>query len=176
MRTHYCGELNEGLVDHEVVLCGWVHHRRDHGGVIFIDLRDREGLAQVVIDPDTPAAFALAERSRSEYVLRVHGRVRRRPQGTTNPDMATGQVELLAAALEILNDARTPPFQLDERHVHEDTRLKYRYIDLRTDRMRDNLRLRARVARELRAFLDGNGFLDIETSRCRSLLSCSNRS
>ena len=163
MRTHYCGELNEGLVDHEVVLCGWVHHRRDHGGVIFIDLRDREGLAQVVIDPDTPAAFALAERSRSEYVLRVHGRVRRRPQGTTNPDMATGQVELLAAALEILNDARTPPFQLDERHVHEDTRLKYRYIDLRTDRMRDNLRLRARVARELRAFLDGNGFLDIET-------------
>ena len=163
MRTHYCGELNEGLVDHEVVLCGWVHHRRDHGGVIFIDLRDREGLAQVVIDPDTPAAFALAERSRSEYVLRVHGRVRRRPQGTTNPDMATGQVELLAAALEILNDARTPPFQLDERHVHEDTRLKYRYIDLRTERMRDNLRLRARVARELRAFLDGNGFLDIET-------------
>jgi aspartyl-tRNA synthetase len=163
MRTHYCGELNEGLVDHEVVLCGWVHHRRDHGGVIFIDLRDREGLAQVVIDPDTPAAFAIAERSRSEYVLRVHGRVRRRPQGTTNPDMLTGQVELLAAELEILNDARTPPFQLDERHVHEDTRLKYRYIDLRTDRMRDNIRLRARVARELRAFLDDNGFLEIET-------------
>ncbi|MEX2481086.1 MAG: aspartate--tRNA ligase [Gammaproteobacteria bacterium] len=163
MRTHYCGELDENLVDHEVALCGWVHHRRDHGGVIFIDLRDREGVAQIVIDPDTPTAFALAERARGEFVLRVQGRVRRRPAGTVNPDMATGQVELLATELDILNDARTPPFQPDERHIHEDTRLRYRYIDLRGERMRDNIRLRARAARALRAFLDDNDFLEIET-------------
>ncbi|MCP5200631.1 MAG: aspartate--tRNA ligase [Gammaproteobacteria bacterium] len=163
MRTHYCGDLTESHVDQQVALCGWVHHRRDHGGVIFIDLRDREGVAQVVIDPDTPEAFALAERVRSEYVLRIQGRVRRRPAGTVNPDMPTGQVEVLVKDVEILNDARTPPFQLDERHVHEDTRLRYRYIDLRTDRMRENIRLRARVAGALRAFLDGQGFLEIET-------------
>lgn len=163
MRTHYCGELNASLIDSELSLCGWVHHRRDHGGVIFIDLRDREGIAQVVIDPDTPAAFALAERVRSEYVLRVSGRLRRRPEGTINPDMPTGEVELLVFELEVLNDAQTPPFQLDEQHIHEDTRLRYRYIDLRTDRMRENMRLRARVAREMRTFLDDNGFLEIET-------------
>ncbi|MGE0486735.1 MAG: aspartate--tRNA ligase [Gammaproteobacteria bacterium] len=163
MRTHYCGDLTESHVDQEVALCGWVHHRRDHGGVIFIDLRDREGLAQVVIDPDTPAAFALAERVRSEYVLRIQGRVRRRPEGTVNPDRPTGAIEVLVKELEILNDARTPPFQLDERHVHEDTRLRYRYIDLRTDRMRENIRLRARIASALRAFLDDHGFLEIET-------------
>ena len=163
MRSHYCGELTESLIDQDVALCGWVHHRRDHGGVIFIDLRDREGVAQVVIDPDTPDAFALAERVRSEYVLRIRGRVRARPEGTVNPDMPTGAVEVLVKELEILNDARTPPFQLDESHVHDDTRLKFRYIDLRTDRMRENMRLRARVARELRSFLDVQGFLEIET-------------
>ncbi len=163
MRTHYCGVLNESLVGESVTLCGWVHNRRDHGGVIFIDLRDREGIAQVVIDPDTPDSFAIAERVRGEYVLRATGRVRPRPEGTANADMATGQVEVLVSALEILNDARTPPFQLDERNVHDDTRLRFRYIDLRTDRMRENLRLRARVARELRSFLDDAGFLEIET-------------
>ena len=141
MRTHYCGELTEALVDHEIALCGWVHHRRDHGGVIFIDLRDREGVAQVVVDPGTPAAFALAARVRGEYVLRVRGRLRRRPEGTINPDMPTGAVELLAFELDILNDARTPPFQVEERHVHEDTRLKYRYIDSH-DTPQANLRLR----------------------------------
>ena len=163
MRTHYCGELDETLIGSEVVLCGWVHHRRDHGGVVFIDLRDREGVAQVVIDPDTPAAFAIAERSRSEFVLRATGRVRPRPPGTENPERRTGKIEVLVKELEILNEARTPPFQLDERNVSDDTRLRYRYIDLRTERMRENLRLRARIARELRRYLDGHGFLEIET-------------
>ncbi|MCC6706126.1 MAG: aspartate--tRNA ligase [Gammaproteobacteria bacterium] len=163
MRTHYCGELDETLVGSEVVLCGWVHHRRDHGGVVFIDLRDREGVCQVVIDPDTPAAFAAAERSRSEYVLRATGKVRLRPEGTVNAERRTGKIEVLVKHLEILNEARTPPFQIDEKNVSDDTRLRYRYIDLRTERMRENLRLRARVARELRGYLDGNGFLEIET-------------
>ena len=163
MRTHYCGELDESLVGQEVTLCGWVHHRRDHGGVVFIDLRDREGAAQVVVDPDTPAAFAAAERSRSEFVLKVRGRVRLRPEGTQNPDKRTGKIEVLAKELEILNEARTPPFQIDEKNVSDDTRLRFRYIDLRTERMRENLRLRARLARELRSYLDGNGFLEIET-------------
>ena len=163
MRTHYCGELDESLVGSEVALCGWVHHRRDHGGVVFIDLRDREGVCQIVIDPDTPAAFACAERSRSEYVLRATGLVRPRPAGAANADRRTGRIEVLVKHLEILNEARTPPFQIDERNVSDDTRLRYRYIDLRTERMRENLRLRARLARELRGFLDGNGFLEIET-------------
>ena len=163
MRTHYCGELDESLVGSEVALCGWVHHRRDHGGVVFIDLRDREGVCQIVIDPDTPTAFACAERSRSEYVLRATGLVRLRPAGAANADRRTGRIEVLVKHLDILNEARTPPFQIDERNVSDDTRLRYRYIDLRTERMRENLRLRARVARELRSFLDGNGFLEIET-------------
>jgi aspartyl-tRNA synthetase len=163
MRSHYCGVLNEALIDQDVTLCGWVHHRRDHGGVIFIDLRDREGVAQIVIDPDTEQSFAVAERVRGEYVLRASGRVRMRPEGTINPDMRTGQIEVLVRDLEILNDAHTPPFQVEERHVHDDSRLKYRYIDLRSERMRDNMRLRAQVARELRAFAEGAGFLEIET-------------
>ncbi len=163
MRSHYCGVLNETLIDQDVTLCGWVHHRRDHGGVIFIDLRDREGVAQIVIDPDTPQSFAIAERARGEYVLRASGRIRARPAGTVNADMPTGQIEVLVRDLEILNDAKTPPFQIEERHVHDDTRLKYRYIDLRTTRMRDNLMLRARITRELRAWVDAAGFLDIET-------------
>ena len=163
MRTHYCGELDETLVGSEVALCGWVHHRRDHGGVVFIDLRDREGVCQVVIDPDTPLAFATAERSRSEFVLRATGRVRLRPEGTINAGRRTGKIEVLVKHLEILNEARTPPFQIDERNVSDDTRLRYRYIDLRGERMRENLRLRARVARELRGYLDDHGFLEIET-------------
>ena len=163
MRTHYCGHISEAMVDREVAVCGWVHNRRDHGGVIFIDLRDREGLVQIVIDPDTPASFAVAEQVRSEYVLRAEGRVRNRPPGTVNEDRATGRVEIIVRNLEVLNASQTPPFQPDEQHIHEDTRLKYRYIDLRTDRMRDNILLRARVTGFLRRYLDNEGFLDIET-------------
>ena len=163
MRTHYCGHVNEHLSGQEVTVCGWVNHRRDHGGVIFIDLRDREGVLQVVIDPDTPAAFALAERARSEFVLRATGKVRPRPEGTVNPNLGTGKIEVLLHTLEILNAAQTPPFQLDDTSVQEETRLRYRYIDLRTPRMRDNLLLRAKVARFFRRFLDEAGFLDIET-------------
>jgi len=163
MRTHYCGQLDEHLVGEVLTLCGWVHSRRDHGGVIFIDLRDREGIAQIVIDPDTPESFRTAEHVRSEYVLRGTGRVRHRPEGTVNVDMPTGRVEVLIENLEILNEAKTPPIQLDDRNVHEDVRLKYRYIDLRSDRMRENLRLRAKVSGELRRLLDREGFLEIET-------------
>ncbi len=163
MRTHYCGHVDEKLVDQEVTVCGWVHHRRDHGGVIFIDLRDRDGVVQIVIDPDTPDSFARAERVRNEYVLRATGRVRHRPEGTVNPNLPTGKVEILIRELEILNAAQTPPFQLDDAHTHEDMRLRYRYIDLRTERMQKNLKLRAEVVRFLRRFLDEERFTDIET-------------
>ena len=163
MRTHYCGDVTESLIDQEVTVCGWVHHRRDHGGVIFIDLRDRAGVLQIVIDPDTPAAFALAERARSEYVLKARAKVRHRPAGTVNANLGTGKVEALVKELEILNSAQTPPFQLDDASVQEETRLRFRYMDLRTQRMRDNLLLRAKVARFFRRFLDNAGFLDIET-------------
>jgi len=163
MRSHYCGDLDETHLDQAVTLCGWVHRRRDHGGVIFIDLRDREGLAQVVIDPDTAEAFALAEQVRSEYVLRITGRVRRRPAGTENRELPTGMVEVLGKELEILNTARTPPFQLDDEDVHEENRLRYRYVDLRRPEMQQRLRTRTLITRTLRAFLDDRGFLDIET-------------
>ncbi len=164
MRSHYCGQLNISHLDQEVELSGWVHRRRDHGGVIFIDLRDREGIAQVVIDPDTPEPFMAAERVRSEYVLRVRGRVRNRPEGTENPNMPTGQVEVLVKELEVLNRADTPPFQVeDEIDVNDETRLRYRYIDLRRPVMQRKLRLRAQVARILRNFLDDEGFLEVET-------------
>jgi len=163
MRSHYCGHVTETLVDEHVTLCGWVHRRRDHGGVIFIDLRDREGIVQVVVDPDTEAAFATAERVRNEFVLRVHGRVRHRPDGTVNPEMATGQIEVLTRELEILNESDTPPFQLDDANVSEEIRLRYRYIDLRRPEMQARMRLRTRVISHLRRFLDDNGFLDIET-------------
>jgi len=163
MRTHYCGELNTSHLDQEITLVGWAHRRRDHGGVIFIDLRDREGRVQVVIDPDTADTFATAERVRSEFVLQVKGRVRRRPQGTENPELSTGEVEVLGKQLEILNSAETPPFHLDDDTVSEEHRLRYRYIDLRRPEMLNHLRLRAQVTRELRNFLDDNGFLDIET-------------
>ena len=163
MRSLYCGELNETHLDQEVTLCGWVHRRRDHGGVIFIDLRDHKGLVQVVFDPDREAIFAIAERVRNEYVLRVTGRVRSRPEGTVNPDMPTGQVEVLGLELEVLNAAETPPFQLDDQDVNEEMRLRYRYIDLRRPEMQEKLRLRARVTHAMRSYLDENGFIDVET-------------
>jgi aspartyl-tRNA synthetase len=164
MRSHYCGHLNESHIDQTVTLCGWVHRRRDHGGVIFLDLRDREGIAQVVFDPDTVEAFALAERVRSEFVLKVTGRVRLRPQGTQNTEMPTGMIEVLGKQLEILNTAETPPFQLDEHTtVGEDVRLKYRYLDLRRPEMLERLQFRSRVTTAIRNYLDEKGFRDVET-------------
>jgi aspartyl-tRNA synthetase len=163
MRTHYCGELNAAHLNTEVAVCGWVNRRRDHGGVIFIDLRDRSGLVQVVFDPDRPESFAIADRVRNEYVLRVRGRVRRRPEGTENPELATGEIEVLGHEVEVLNAARTPPFQLDEDDVGEEHRLRHRYIDLRRPVMQRNLLLRARVTRGMRRFLDEHGFVDVET-------------
>ena len=164
MRSNYCGELNESFVGQDVALCGWVHRRRDHGGVIFLDVRDREGLAQVVFDPDTVESFAAAEGVRSEFVIRVKGQVRLRPEGTTNKDMPTGKIEVLGKELEILNTANTPPFQLDEHaEVGEDVRLRHRYIDLRRPEMADRLRFRSKVSITVRNFLDNHGFLDIET-------------
>ncbi|ODC03438.1 aspartate--tRNA ligase [Terasakiispira papahanaumokuakeensis] len=164
MRSHYCGDLNERHLDQEVTLCGWVHRRRDHGGVIFLDLRDRNGIAQVVVDPDTEAAFATADRARNEYVLRIQGLVRRRPEGTVNDNMPTGAIEVLAKDVEVLNTAETPPFQLDEYgRVGEEVRLKYRYVDLRRPEMADRLRLRSRITHQLRNYLEEQGFLDIET-------------
>lgn len=164
MRTHTCGDLNESHLALEVDLCGWVHRRRDHGGVIFVDLRDREGLVQVVFDPDTPEAFETAETVRSEYVLKVHGRVRGRPDGTINPKMPTGQIEVLADHLEILNKAETPPFPLEgDIEVNEETRLRYRYIDLRRSEMQERIKSRRNITRHLRMFLDHHSFYDIET-------------
>ncbi|GAB4300978.1 MAG: aspartate--tRNA ligase [Thiohalomonadaceae bacterium] len=165
MRSHYCGHLNESLIDQEVELSGWVHRRRDHGGVIFIDLRDREGLVQVVFGPDTPETFATAEVVRNEYVLRIKGRVRRRPPGTENANLPTGQVEVLGKSLTILNRSETPPFQLDDGddEISEELRLRYRYVDLRRPAMLERLKFRSRITRALREYLDDNGFLDIET-------------
>ena len=164
MRSHYCGVLNETLIDQTVTLCGWVHRRRDHGGVIFLDLRDRDGIAQVVFDPDTEEHFELADSVRNEFVVQVKGRVRGRPEGTQNPDMPTGMIEVLGKELVILNKADTPPFQLDEHQtVGEDVRLKYRYVDLRRPEMLSKLRLRSKITNKIRNYLDDNGFLDIET-------------
>jgi len=165
MRTQYCGDLNSQHTGQEVVLCGWVQRRRDHGGVIFIDLRDREGLVQVVFDPDRAEVFARAEQVRSEYVLRITGRVRPRPEGTINPDLPTGEIEILGLDLEILNAAETPPIQLDSHaaDASEELRLRYRYLDLRRPEMQARLRTRSRVTQAMRRFLDERGFLDIET-------------
>ncbi|HUN69137.1 MAG TPA: amino acid--tRNA ligase-related protein, partial [Burkholderiales bacterium] len=163
MRTHYCGELSAALVGKTVTLAGWAHRRRDHGGVIFIDLRDREGLAQVVCDPDREAAFDNANRVRSEFVLRITGLVRARPAGTVNPNLRSGEVEVLAHEVEILNPAATPPFQLDDENLSETVRLEHRILDLRREQMQKNLRLRHAAARAARSFLDGHGFVDIET-------------
>ena len=163
MRSHYCGHLSEEHIDQEVTLSGWVHRRRDHGGVIFVDLRDREGIAQIVFDPDNPEMFMQAERIRNEYVLQVKGKVRQRPDGTENPEMPTGQVEVMAQELVVLNSAQTPPFQLDDDDVSEEHRLRYRYIDLRRPEMQQRLILRAQITRYLRNYLDDEDFLDIET-------------
>ncbi|MDD5392829.1 MAG: aspartate--tRNA ligase [Thiothrix sp.] len=163
MRSHYCGQVDEALLDQQVTLCGWVNRRRDHGGVIFIDLRDREGLVQVVFDPDRAEVFKTAERARNEYVLQVVGKVRRRPAGTENANLRSGQIEILGLELNVLNAAETPPFQLDEDNVGEETRLTYRYIDLRRPEMQKRLQTRAKVTGFLRRFLEDNGFLDIET-------------
>jgi aspartyl-tRNA synthetase len=163
MRSHYCGDLAAALIGKVVTLAGWVHRRRDHGGVIFIDLRDREGLAQVVCDPDRVAAFAHANRVRSEFVLRITGLVRARPAGTVNANLRSGEVEVLAHEVEILNPSLTPPFQLDDENLSETVRLEHRILDLRRDTMQKNLRLRHRTARAARAFLDDHGFTDIET-------------
>jgi len=163
MRTNYCGLIDSSYLSQTVTLCGWVHRRRDHGGVIFIDLRDREGLVQVVCDPDTPETFAVADRLRSEYVVQVQGRVRPRPQGTVNPNLKTGEIEVLAHTIEILNAALTPPFQLDDENLSENVRLEHRVIDLRRPVMQANLRLRYRVAMAVRRYLDSRGFIDIET-------------
>ena len=162
MRTHYCGEVNERLVSSTVSVAGWVHRRRDHGGVIFVDLRDRSGLLQLVFDPDAASVFSEAERVRGEWVIRVTGQVRPRPEGTANASLASGQVELLVTELEVLNRSEPLPFQLDE-DVREETRLKYRYVDLRRDVMQHRLRLRHAVTRAMREYLDRHGFVDVET-------------
>jgi len=163
MRTEYCGLIDTRFLGQTVTLFGWVHRRRDHGGVIFIDLRDREGLVQVVIDPDTPETFSTADRVRNEYVVRVVGRVRERPAGTVNPNLTSGAIEVLAKDIEILNASLTPPFQLDEETLSENVRLEHRVIDLRRPEMQRNLRLRYRVAMAVRRYLDAQGFIDVET-------------
>jgi len=163
MRTHPCGVITREQLDEQVSFCGWVHRRRDHGGVIFIDLRDHTGLVQVVFDPDRVEAFALAEQVRNEFVLRITGKVRNRPEGTVNPDMTTGEIEVLGHEIQILNRAATPPFQLDDANVSEENRLKFRYIDMRRPEMQERLRLRARVVRQLRAALESDGFIEVDT-------------
>ncbi|MGI9141897.1 MAG: aspartate--tRNA ligase [Fluviibacter sp.] len=163
MRTHYCSDLNPSLNEQIVTLCGWAHRRRDHGGVIFIDLRDRTGLAQVVCDPDRADMFAIAESVRGEFCLKITGKVRPRPAGTENTTLASGGIEVLCHEIEVLNASVTPPFQVDEEHLSETVRLTHRVIDLRRPAMQKNLQLRYRVARAFRRYLDDNGFIDIET-------------
>ena len=163
MRSHLCGTLDSAAIDSTVELSGWIHRRRDHGGVIFVDLRDHAGLIQVVFDPDRANIFRLAEQIRSEYVIHVKGQVRARPAGTENPDLTTGAIEVLGTELEVVNRAKTPPFQLDEWDVGEEHRLKYRYVDLRRPEMQQRLRLRAAITSRMRRFVEDNGFIDIET-------------
>jgi len=163
MRTHYCGEINQQHIDQTVSVCGWVNRRRDHGGVIFVDLRDKKGILQVVFDPDDEVMFGLAESLRNEFVLQVKGKVRIRPEGTINREMPTGEVELLAQSLQVLNASDTPPFQLDDDDVHDDIRLKYRYIDLRKPEMQFRMQLRAKVTHFFRSWLEEHEFIDVET-------------
>lgn len=164
MRSHYCGEVNETLVGHTVTVAGWMHRRRDHGGVIFIDLRDREGLVQIVCNPEDADSFAVAEKVRSEYVLEISGVVQPRPAGSENAELKSGKIEVIAKSLQILNSAETPPFPLSEQaDVSEDVRLRHRYIDLRRPEMLQKLRFRSQITRQLRNYLDDHGFLDIET-------------
>ncbi|MDB5758048.1 MAG: aspS, partial [Burkholderia sp.] len=163
MRTDYCGLVTEAQLGQTVSLCGWVHRRRDHGGVIFVDLRDREGLVQVVCDPDRADVFKTAESVRNEYCLRITGVVRSRPEGTSNANLGSGKIEVLCHELQVLNASVTPPFQLDDDNLSETTRLTHRVLDLRRPQMQNNLRLRYKVTMEVRKFLDANGFIDIET-------------
>lgn len=163
MRTHYCGQLNAALCDQIVTLCGWAHRRRDHGGVIFVDLRDREGLAQVVCDPDRPEMFKIAESVRNEFCLKITGKIRLRPTGTSNANLASGEIEVLCHEIEVLNPSVTPPFQLDDENLSENVRLTHRVIDLRRPQMQHNLMLRYKVSRAFRRFLDDHGFVDVET-------------
>lgn len=165
MRTHYCGDLNESLIDQTITLCAWVHRRRDHGGVIFLDMRDRGGLVQVVIDPDTPEAFVLADKARSEYVLKITGRVRRRYAGTENPALPSGMIEVLGKEIAVLAESETPPFPLNDdfANVGEEVRLRYRYLDLRRPEMLQRMRFRSQVTSMIRNYLDRHGFLDVET-------------
>jgi aspartyl-tRNA synthetase len=164
MRSHYCGDLEASLIDRDVEICGWVARRRDHGGVIFLDVRDHSGIVQVVYDPDNAASFAIADKVRNEYVLRITGRVRRRPDGALNPDMKTGEIEVLGRGLEILNGSLTPPFQLDNySDAGEDIRLRYRYLDLRRPEMQHRLRMRAKIVSAVRRHLESAGYIEIET-------------
>ncbi|HNS58644.1 MAG TPA: aspartate--tRNA ligase [Nitrosomonas europaea] len=163
MRTDYCGAINTRHLDKTITLCGWVHRRRDHGGVIFIDLRDREGIVQIVCDPDNVAAFQIAEKIRSEFVLAITGTVRHRPEGTVNHGILSGEIEVLVNAIEILNPSLTPPFQMDDDNLSEAIRLEYRYLDLRRPAMQRNIRLRHQVTMAVRIFLDQHGFIDVET-------------
>jgi aspartyl-tRNA synthetase len=163
MRTHYCGELNRSHIDQQVTLCGWAHRRRDHGGVIFIDLRDNKGLAQIVIDPDTAEAFKIAESIRNEYVLKITCKVRMRPEGTVNKNLPTGEVEMLASEVEILNASLTPPFMLDDDSITESIRLENRFVDLRREQMQKNMRLRYDISKNIRNYLDNENFIEIET-------------
>lgn len=165
MRSTYCGQVTEELIDQTITIAGWVHRRRDHGGVIFLDMRDREGLLQVVIDPDTPEAFATADAARSEYLLKITGRVRRRYAGTENPNMVSGQVELLGKEIELLAKADTPPFPLNDDNitVSEELRLKYRFLDMRRPEMQERMKFRAKATSTIRRYLDDHGFLDVET-------------
>lgn len=163
MRTDYCGAINTRHLDKTITLCGWVHRRRDHGGVIFIDLRDREGIVQIVCDPDNVAAFQIAEKIRSEFVLAITGTVRHRPEGTVNHGILSGEIEVLVNTIEILNPSLTPPFQMDDDNLSEAIRLEYRYLDLRRPAMQRNIRLRHQVTMAVRIFLDQHGFIDVET-------------
>ncbi len=164
MRSHYCGDLDASLVDRDVEICGWVARRRDHGGVIFLDVRDHSGIVQVVYDPDNAESFAIADKVRNEYVLRITGRVRLRPEGAVNPDMKTGEIEVLGRALELLNASQTPPFQLDDySDAGEDIRLRYRYLDLRRPEMQHRLRMRAKIVAAVRRHLESAGYIEIET-------------
>ena len=163
MRTNYCGQLNVSNLGQAVTLCGWAQRRRDHGGVIFIDLRDRDGIVQIVCDPDRADMFAIAELVRSEFVLRIIGRVRRRPEGSDNANIGSGEIEVLCQSIEVLNAALTPPFQLDDENLSENVRLTHRVIDLRRPQMQKNMKLRYKTAMAFRKFLDAHDFIDIET-------------
>ena len=162
-RTHYCGNVDVSLAGQEVILMGWTHRRRDHGGVIFVDLRDREGIVQIVFNPDAADAHKEAHKIRSEFVLAIKGKVRMRPEGMDNPDLKTGKIEVLVSELEIMNESKTPPFSFDDDEISENIRLKYRYLDLRRPAIQKNLFLRSKMAAATRRYFEDNGFIEVET-------------